>query len=127
MFPLDIDRLKRPAGAVNRQPAPSRKKLPRHRGGEQFLCGPIPCDWLARAARLPGKALAVGVALWFKAGLSKRNAMVRLTGKLMEQFGIGRYAQYRGLKALEAAGLVSVERRRGCAPMVTILDARDSP
>jgi hypothetical protein len=31
---------------------------------DRFLKGPVPMPWLATAARLPGKALAVGIALW---------------------------------------------------------------
>jgi hypothetical protein len=86
------------------------------------LCGPIPCNWLEQAACLPGKALAIGVALWFMAGMSRGSPAVHLTGQLMRQFGVGRYAKYKGLKFLEAAGLVAVERHPGCASRVTILE-----
>lgn len=47
---------------------------PRPRGesapGKTFLKGPIPLPWLQGAARLPGKALHVGVVLWFLSGLT---------------------------------------------------------
>src|SRR3954452_4212832 len=34
-------------------------------GRERFLHGPVPLPWLEAAARLPGKSLHTGVALWY--------------------------------------------------------------
>ena len=96
------------------------KRLPRHRAGQEFLRGPIPLSWLRAATVLPGKALAVGLVLWFKAGITKRGE-VKMTTKLLHKFGLSRYAGYRGLVALEDAGLVTAVRRRGRCPRVTIL------
>ena len=42
-------------------------RSPARRKGK-FLRGPVALDWLRRAAALPGKALAVGLALWFLRG-----------------------------------------------------------
>ena len=36
-----------------------------------FIKGPLPLDWMQRAARLPGKTLQVALALWYLAGLQK--------------------------------------------------------
>ena len=108
-FPqTEIDRL------IRDSPPP-----PRHRKGERFLRGPIPLPWLQRAATLPGKALAAGIALWFQAGLTK-SARVEFCSKLRNGFGISRQAGYRALTALEGAGLVDVERRRGRCARVTL-------
>jgi len=96
---------------------------PRHRQGDEFLKGPVPLNWLCAAASLPGKTLAIGIAIWFKAGASK-NRTVRLTGKLLSRFGVRRKAGYRGLRKLESAKLVSVNRHAGRCPMVTILEAK---
>ena len=96
---------------------------PHHRRGEEFLKGPIPLHWWCLAASLPGKTLAIGSAIWFKAGVTKRNT-IRLTGKLLTKFGVGRKAGYRGLKRLELAELVSVKRHAGRCPVVTILEVR---
>jgi hypothetical protein len=87
--------------------------------------GPIPLEWLLQAARLPGRALHVGLALWHQAGLV-RTSQVALSMKLMRSMGVGRCAVYRGLHALEDAELVAVARQRGRKPQVTILDARRS-
>jgi hypothetical protein len=62
---------------------PIRQKPPHHKPGQEFLCGPVPLPWLRRAATLRGKALAIGIALWFKAGVTKRGE-VKATGTLWE-------------------------------------------
>jgi hypothetical protein len=85
----------------------------------KFLRGPVPLAWLRCAAELPGKALAVGLMLWFLRGCRKRRT-VRLTRRTLQRFGVGRKPGYRGLKNLEAAGLVRVRRRVGRSPVVTI-------
>ena len=76
---------------------------PRHKRGEEFLKGPIPWNWLCRAAELCGKAFQVAIAIWFLAGVHKRE--VEVSGQAVEDLGVSRYACYRGLKLLEKAGL----------------------
>jgi hypothetical protein len=97
------------------------KRPPRHKHGERFLKGPIPWEWITRAARLAGHAWHVGTALWFLAGL-KRKRTVLLTSAVLDELGVGRRTGYRALEALEKAGLVEVERHVGRSPKVTILD-----
>ncbi len=75
------------------------EKPPRHKLGEKFLKGPIPWNWLVRAARQPGKSLHVSVALWHLVGL-KKSGTVALSNKLLVPFGISRFAGYRALQAL---------------------------
>jgi hypothetical protein len=107
--------------------APRRSRLPRPEKGEQYLGGPIPVGWLGRAAGLPGRALHLGVALWFAAVRSRgKDAAVVLTDSLACRFGLAaRGTRTRALEALERAGLVAVDRRAGRAPVVTILSAGD--
>jgi predicted ArsR family transcriptional regulator len=64
------------------------------------------------------------VAIWFKAGVT-RSTQVTLTSKLRLKLGIGRKAAYRGLTALEKAGLVDVKRAPGRCPVVTIRHPQD--
>jgi hypothetical protein len=90
----------------------------------RFLRGPVPLDWLGRAAGLPGKALAVGLALWFLRGCRKRDT-VTLSRRTLERLGVGRKPGYRGLRALEAAGLVRVRRHVGKSPVVRICEATE--
>ena len=124
MAPLDVDKLKLPGGGIEKALSRIPPKLPRHRKGELFVMGPIPLAWIGLASALPGKALAVGVALWFQAGLVKRNE-VKLSRKLLERFGVKRDAARRGLGLLEEKGLVSVQRHTGRCPLVQICDPSD--
>jgi DNA-binding transcriptional ArsR family regulator len=102
----------------------------RKRKYRRFILGPLPLEWFQVAANLPGKALHIGLALWYLSGL-KKSRTIRLTSQARSGFGIGRQALYRQLAALENEGLISVERREGRRPTITILelplDIRDNP
>src|SRR5262249_8390095 len=74
-----------------------------------FLKGPIPLWWLQRAAQLPGKALHVGIILWYRTGVT-RAASVVLTRARLREFGIHHDTGRRALYALQQAGLVCVEQ-----------------
>lgn len=104
-------------------PAPGRpkKKLAGHRA--PFLRGPIPLAWLARAHEAGGSALAVGLALWFVRGVSKKAGPVKVDSSTRRRFGLSRDQTRHGLRALEAAGLIRyVVRGRGHCAVVEILE-----
>jgi hypothetical protein len=113
--PFDPSRLK---------PAPTtistgrEKRPPRHRPGEKFLKGPLPWRWVEAASKLKGKALAVGLVVWREAGCRK----VRTVPLNLSALVVPRRTAQRGLIALESAGLVSVNRRKGRPPLVTLLE-----
>jgi hypothetical protein len=86
----------------------------------KFLRGPVPLDWLQQAARLPGRALHVGVVLWYLDGFQQTRTVKAKPG-VLQDFGADRHASYRALRALEKAGLVSVVRKKGAAPVVTLV------
>ena len=86
---------------------------------KKFICGPIPLEWITKAAGGEGKTLHVAMALWFLAGL-KRSRKVALSQSKLKLFGVSRQASYRALLRLEGAGLVSVVRHPGRSPIVTI-------
>ncbi|MBM3982553.1 MAG: GntR family transcriptional regulator [Planctomycetes bacterium] len=126
--PFDPTRFGRPVSATHLAAlarVPASGQLPYPAKGEQYLGGPIPLDWLAPAAELPGKALHLAIALWYSAVRSKgKNPSVKLTSALATQFGVGaRTTRRRALMSLERAGLVSVISRDGRTPLVTILPA----
>jgi hypothetical protein len=128
--PFDPNRLAFPSMPNNGKPAANLNGRPSRRTGHDFLKGPIPWSWLAVAARLPGKALAVGLLCWHLAALRGKqpgNAM-RWESRLAKSFGLKRQTVYRSLASLERAGLVAVDRHRGRCPNITILkcDARVS-
>ncbi len=78
-----------------------------------------PADWLATAAQLPGKALAVALALQWLACLRQSHSVV-FDRMASTRFHISRDATYDGLRRLEEAALVTVERSPGRAPTVTV-------
>jgi DNA-binding transcriptional ArsR family regulator len=86
----------------------------------RFLRGPVPLGWLEAAARLPGSTLAVGVALWQLAGLRGTREGLALSTERLAPFGVSRHSKDRALRALLAAGLVDIERKRGRSPRVSL-------
>ena len=106
-----------PGDSVRMKP---KKSIRRRKGG--FLKGPIPADWLSVAGKLPGKTLHVSLALWFAFGIEKR-ARFRFTSKWYRWFDIGPHTLRKSLHRLRDAGLIHVEHKPGCSPIVTMLDA----
>ena len=100
------------------------KRPPRHRQGEHFLKGPVPWLWIAAAMKLPGRAWHVATILWYLAGLNKSNE-IKMQYKLASASGLKRDVVRRGLKLLENANLISVERHPGRSPVVTLLERAD--
>ena len=85
-----------------------------------FLKGPIPLAWLNEAAKLPGKAINLGLAIWWLAGMAQTKTF-KLTGKALDQLGVSRDAAADALKRLEGRGLIRVQRAPGQRPTVEIL------
>jgi hypothetical protein len=102
-------------------PVQSRQKSAQCRGNVRVpYVRTIPLAWVQEAARLPGKALHVGILLWFLAGVSK-SCTVQLTRASMRRFGLPPETGRRGLIILEQAKLVAVERQGKKSPRVTLL------
>ena len=123
-----LRRIKAARSAVSNKPAtpsPDKKGAPRHKKGVHFLKGPVLLNWLARAGCCRGKALHVAIILCYRAGLQKSDT-IKVPGWTAKKFGLDRHAKTRGLKALERAGLVSITRRQGCSPQVTLLEHRQA-
>ena len=87
---------------------------------KRFVRGPIPAEWLQAAARLPGRALHAAMAICYLDGF-ERTGTVHLRPSVRDAYGLDRYSSARALKHLEQAGLVTVARKPGAAPTVTIL------
>jgi hypothetical protein len=85
-----------------------------------FVASPL--AWESEAARLPGKTLHVARALRYLCGLTKTTSGIRMQSRVLTLFGTSHQSYNRCLKRLESAGLVSVERRPGQTPIVSILD-----
>lgn len=101
---------------------PGHPDSARRRSGDRIPRGAIPIAWLQSAARLPGRSLHAGLALWIAAAQT-RSRVVQLSNLDGGRVGCGRNQKYRALAWLEAAGLVAVQRQLGRSPIVTILIA----
>lgn len=123
MDSFNVQNLALPASEMVTLPR-EKKTPPRHKTGEKFLKGPIPLNWLSRAAQLQGKSLQVGLSLWFLAGLTSSKT-VKLSQSTLCDFGVNRHCKYRALKWLEDAKLISVKGENGQSPEVTLLAAEE--
>ena len=94
--------------------------LPRHERGSRFVRGPIPFDWLRVALAFGGKAGNLSWAMWWLAGMERTNP-IKLTRRVLLDFGISPRAARRLLIDFERAGLVAVDRKRGRGPIVVLL------
>jgi hypothetical protein len=91
----------------------------RTRQAGRFLKGPIPLTDITVASRLPGRALAVFLAIHYWVALT-RNPEVTLPKRLLAELGVTRDGKARALHALEGAGLARVERQRGRQPKIKL-------
>jgi hypothetical protein len=85
-----------------------------------FLAGPIPLDWLHKAAELPGKSLNAALAIWWLNGMAKGKPL-KLTRLSLKSFCVKREAASAALNRLEMAGLIHLQRSHGQRPMISIL------
>lgn len=96
------------------------------RSTERFLqLGHVPVDWLQAAAKLPGKALAVGLSIWMLA-IAVKNDTVMVTPLSVKAFGVDAAAKSRAVRALARAGLITVESRKGRFPVVTLVVSKST-
>jgi hypothetical protein len=127
-IPLDVDGLRFDWSQIPDYQVPAKRvELPsvRRKRAGRFI-PPIPLAWYQRACQLPGKASVMASVLWYLCRIKKSKTFVLAQSRLNE-FGLTRQAKYRALDSLEAAGLISVERRPKKSPIVTILDPLADP
>jgi DNA-binding transcriptional regulator YhcF (GntR family) len=105
------------------KPRVSPRELPKSKPSSPHrpLYGPIPWRWWLPASLLPGKSLQVAAVCWLLAGWGQ-SADFELAVEDWTEFGLNRFSVARGLNNLERAGLVSIDRRSGQSPRVSILD-----
>ena len=123
--PLDLKDYALPPSTAS-SPKEKRPRRIRTKPAGRFLRGPVCWDWITAAAKLPGAALGVGLAVHFLDGFTQSKT-IRLSSDELRRMGIPRTTGYRALVALEKAGLVSVRRRAGRQPEVTILPVNETP
>ena len=87
----------------------------------QFIKGPLPLGWVAKAARAGHpQALPVLLALKYKTD-TLRQPWVKPPAAVLRLLGVDKDARSRAIAALERAGLVQVQRRRGRPPLVRLV------
>jgi hypothetical protein len=81
----------------------------------------MPLDKAASMFRAMNQPKAmVATVLHYQAWRAKGKPFT-LSNKLLAKYGVHRQTKYRALAELETAGLIRVERRGSCAPVVTLL------
>jgi hypothetical protein len=122
----DVSRLlghqeaRRSEAGIGKQKAVSQRPIPKHEQGGRFVRGPIPLTWLQPALLIGGKAGNLALAIWWLVGMQRSNP-IKLTSRVMEDFGISTRSARRLLTEFERVGLVEVDRQRGRGPIVTLL------
>jgi hypothetical protein len=86
----------------------------------KFIKGPLDFVWFSKARQLGVTALWVGFGLWFLRGLRRSNSFT-VSNLMMQEWGVQRDAKARALRALEKAGLITIERRGKRSPRVTLV------
>jgi hypothetical protein len=86
---------------------------------ERFLKGPIPLRDISVAANLPGRCLALFLAIHHQIALTGK-PIVTLPASLLRELGISRSTKARCLSALEQAKLVDVVRSKGKAARIQL-------
>ena len=87
----------------------------------RFIKGPLPIGWLALAANAGHPlALPVLLALKHKADVL-RQPWVKPPAAVLRLFGVDKDGRSRAIAALERAGLVEVQRRRGRPLLVRLV------
>jgi hypothetical protein len=89
------------------------------RADRRTIRGPIPWPWWAVASRLPNPALRVGAVCWALSGRHGADGFPLAACEWTDP-GLSRSAVGRGLRHLENAGLIVVDRRPGRPAVVTL-------
>ena len=88
-------------------------------GRELFIR--VPLFWLGVIPpRAAAGTLRTALAIWFRAGCSKRDELA-LRREDLDRFELSRWAYYRGLADLEFLRLIKVQRRKGARAVIRIL------
>jgi len=85
-----------------------------------FIKGPIPMDWISAAAKLPGKAIHVALALYWMDGMNPQKRF-KITRRALDLFNVSDDAYRDALLRMEAATLIRVSRSPGQRALVEIV------
>jgi hypothetical protein len=82
----------------------------------------VPLGWAAAAAKATKTPRAMVWVLLQHMAWQNDRAAFSLSNAALAKYGVSREVKRRALAALEAAGLIRVERQHGRAPFVTLID-----
>jgi hypothetical protein len=83
----------------------------------------VPLDWATAAARATRTPQAMVWIMLHHMAWQTGCTAFPLSNAVLAKYGVNREVKRRALKALEASGLIQVERRHGRAPVVTLVSA----
>jgi hypothetical protein len=86
---------------------------------ENFLRGPISISDIKIATKLGGSCLALLLLIHFRRDVMRSEA-VTLPASFLTEFGINASIKHRGLKSLEQAKLIDVERSAGHTAVIKL-------
>jgi hypothetical protein len=85
----------------------------------QLYIQTISLPWISEATQLPYSALRVGLACWFMDGCNKQKPFT-LSRATSLHFSIAKWDKQRGLKQLENAGLIEIQRQPGRLSLISL-------
>ncbi len=121
---IDIEQFRLPQHKHSQKSLPAMLPKKSKAIAGRFIKGPIPLQWIIKAAELGGRTMNIAMALWYLSGL-KKSATVSLTHKTLDEFGVTRKTASRLLEGMQSHGLITIMRKPGCAPVITILAIAD--
>ena len=86
----------------------------------KYFIKAIPLPWLEQSLRLPFSATRVGLACWFLDGCNYQRPFV-LNRAVCNRFKISVSDRKRGLRQLEAAGLITIQRQPGHLSLIEMV------
>jgi len=114
--------------AAQGSPSPTlRRPSKRPKQRRPFVRGPIALEWIHRTLPLPKPAIYVGLTLWHFRGLLGYPSSQRIDSNFRKRLGLSADQARRGVRALQSAGLVEVQRQgRGrCLVVQLVTDEAD--
>jgi hypothetical protein len=98
---------------------PNAKKARRHRD-DTFV--QVPLGVAAKFAKVTNTPRAMVWLMVLYEAWANKGKPFTLSDKKLTGFGVKRNTRLRALNAMEAAGLITVEWKNGCAPVVTLVE-----
>ena len=102
-------------------PIPNKKGVVNKSASKKhFIKGPVYLDWISPAAQLSGKAINVALAIHWLHGMNQGKPF-KITQSALTKFNLSNDAYLDGLRKLEKAKLVSVDRNPGQRALITVI------